>query len=77
MDRMIVVRLVGRTIGKLHHPAKLVPLRARRDVGADKSLIEAGDLSLKALNLLNGALFLGFIDFRLPAKEKGMHDHEV
>lgn len=68
MDRVVVIGIEGSAIGKLHHTAKFVPLRARGDVVTDKSFDQPGDLPLKRIDLLDSALLLISGDARLPAK---------
>ncbi len=55
---MIVVSVEGGAIGELHDASQLVTLRARRDVLADESFDEAGNLSLQRADLPDDVLLL-------------------
>ena len=75
MNRMVVIGVERRAIRKLHHAAKLISLRTRRDIDPNEGFDEAGDLPLQGPNLLNNVLLLLIGDARFPAKGKCMDDH--
>jgi len=77
VDWVVVVGFEGGAIGELHYASKLVSLRSRRDVVADESFDEAGDLTLKSPDLPDDVLFLLLGNFGFPAKREGMNDHEA
>jgi hypothetical protein len=77
VDRVVMICIECGAIGKLHYSAKLITPRTRGKVMPDMDLQQAGDLSLKRLNLFEGTLFLTGVDLRFPMEEKGMHDHEL
>ncbi len=75
VDGMIVVGIEGRSVSELHHTAKLISLRTRRDVDPDQSFDEARNLSLESANLPNNAPLLIVGGVGLPAEGKCMDDH--
>jgi hypothetical protein len=77
VDGMVVVGFEEGAVGELHHACELVSLRAGRDVVADEGFDEAGDLTLKSLDLPDNVLFLLLSNTGFPAKREGMNDHEA
>lgn len=75
VDGVVAVGIERGSISELHDAAKLVVLRARRDVVADQGFDEPGNLPLQSPYLLKSVVFLFRGDSGLPAKGEGMDDH--
>ena len=73
VDGMVVVGFEGGAIGELHYASKLVSLRSRRDVVADESFDEAGDLTLKSPDLPDDVLFLQLKQARRSVVARYVH----
>jgi len=75
MDGMSAIGVEGGFVGELHRTAKLVALRAGRDVDTDVSLDQARDLSLQGADVGDRACLLLGGDVGFPAEGEGMDDH--
>jgi hypothetical protein len=75
MNGMPAVSVERCSVRELHRAAKFVTLGTRRNVDADPSFQQAGNLALQCANLRDRASLLVLAYARLPSKSKSMNDH--
>jgi hypothetical protein len=77
VNRMPSISVQRGSVRELHHPAKLISLRARQHVDANPGLQQPRNLPLKPANFRKRANLLLLTHARLPPKSKGMNDHAI